>query len=111
MENKSVREIILENNWQELSPTEIVALINAPKTVLVERMIGIGTVLKYIGPEVDAADPVWNSATFTARYAVIYDNTATNKDLVLLIDFGADKSPSNGDFSIVFNAAGVFTLA
>ena len=59
----------------------------------------------------DAADPVWTSSTFTARYAVIYDDTATNKDLMLLIDFGSDKSPSNGDFSIVFNAAGIFTLA
>lgn len=28
----------------------------------------------------------WSSATFTAKYLVVYDNTATNKDLLLVVD-------------------------
>ena len=60
--------------------------------------------------KLDADDVVWPAATLTARYAVLYDDTAPNKDLILLIDFLADKSPSNGDLSLIFNAAGIFTL-
>lgn len=58
----------------------------------------------------DANDLSWTSATFTARYGVIYDFTATNKDLVMLIDFGGDKSPSNGTLTLLFNASGIFSL-
>ena len=58
----------------------------------------------------DADDVSWSSATFTARYAVIYDYTASTKDLVVLLDFGADKSPSNGTLALTFNASGIFRL-
>ncbi len=58
----------------------------------------------------DADDPEWTSATFTARYAAIYDYTAANDALVKLFDFGGDKSVSNGTFSIQFNESGVITL-
>lgn len=59
----------------------------------------------------DADDPQWVSATFTARYAVIYDETTVNKNLVKLFDFGADKPVSNGTFTIQFNALGILTLS
>jgi len=59
----------------------------------------------------DADDPVWNAATFDARYAVIYDDTAANDLLVCLIDFGGTKSVSNGTFTINFHADGIFTLS
>jgi len=61
----------------------------------------------------DAADVVWASATFTARYAVIYKSTGTaaTSPLIALIDFGADKSPSAEDFTIVWNAAGILRTA
>lgn len=60
----------------------------------------------------DADDVSWTSSTITARYAVIYDDTpATNatKPLIAYIDFGSDQSSSSGTFSIVWDAAGIFT--
>ena len=60
----------------------------------------------------DATDVSWTSATFTARYAVIYDDTPASPldPLVCLIDFGTDKSVTAGTFTIQFHANGIFTL-
>jgi len=59
----------------------------------------------------DADDPSWTEASFTARYAVIYSDTAGNDELVCLIDFSENKTVSNGTFTIQFNESGIFTLA
>jgi len=59
----------------------------------------------------DAADVSWTSATFTARYAVLYDDTAANDPLVKLFDFSANKSCSNGTFTVQFNASGILTIS
>lgn len=55
MTHAEIREAILTNGWQGLSPGDIAALLNEPKTVLVERMIGIGTVMDALGPADGAA--------------------------------------------------------
>lgn len=55
MTHAQIREAILINGWQGKSPGEIAALLNEPKTVLVERMIGIGTVMDALGPTDGAA--------------------------------------------------------
>jgi hypothetical protein len=63
--------------------------------------------------KLDATDVSWTSATFTARYAVIYDDTpstSATKPLIGYIDFGADQSPSNGTLAITFDAAGIATV-
>jgi hypothetical protein len=52
---------------------------------------------------VDFADSSWTSATFTARGALIYNSTQSNKSVVVL-DFGSDKSVSAGTFTVVFPA-------
>jgi hypothetical protein len=61
----------------------------------------------------DATDPAWAASTFTAYFAVIYDTTvhATNNNLICCIDFGGAKTVSAGTFTIVFDAAGIITLA
>ena len=47
-----------------------------------------------------------------ARYAAIWDDTVTNDLLIGWIDFGEDKTAGDGtDFKIIWNAAGIFTLA
>lgn len=59
----------------------------------------------------DADDVAWPNSTITARYAVIYDDAgATDADKLLLgyVDFGQNMSSSNGDFRIVWDAAGIF---
>lgn len=57
----------------------------------------------------DAADVTWSSSTITARYAVIYSVTNNNR-LICVIDFVTDKSSSNGDFTIQWNAQGIINL-
>jgi len=59
----------------------------------------------------DAADVSWASSTITARYAVIYVDTGTSSTsaLIAYVDFGSDQSSSSGTFSIVWDAAGIFT--
>jgi len=61
----------------------------------------------------DADDTTWSSSTITARYAVIYDSTPgsdATRPLVCYVDFGQDMSSSAGNFSIVWDSAGIFTV-
>lgn len=53
---------------------------------------------------VDFNDTTWSSATITARGALIYNSSKSNKAIAVL-DFGSDKSASNGNFTINFPAA------
>ena len=53
----------------------------------------------------DFADTTWASSTITARGAVIYNEDTSGDTSVLVLDFGADKSSSSGDFKIAFPAA------
>ena len=55
MTHAEIREAILTNGWQGLPPGDIAALLNEPQVVLVERMIGIGTVMDALGPADGAA--------------------------------------------------------
>jgi hypothetical protein len=52
----------------------------------------------------DFADVTWSTATITARGALIYNSSKSNK-AVLVLDFGSDKTSTAGDFTIVFPAA------
>ena len=52
----------------------------------------------------DFADTTWSSATITARGALIYNSSASNAAVVVL-DFGADKTSTAGDFTIQFPTA------
>lgn len=58
---------------------------------------------------VDFDDEVFSSVTLTARGALIYNTTTAGgsgtTDAVAVLDFGADKSATSGDFTIVFPTA------
>ena len=43
----------------------------------------------------------WTGASFTARAALIYNSSQSNKSVAVL-DFGADKTVSNDTFQIIF---------
>lgn len=61
----------------------------------------------------DATDPSWTSATFTARRAFFYVDTAgasSTDTLLCWNDFGADETVSAGTFTIVLDSAGIFTV-
>jgi hypothetical protein len=53
----------------------------------------------------DFADTTWSSATITARGALLYNDSASGDPTCLVLDFGADKSSSSGDFTVQFPAA------
>ena len=57
----------------------------------------------------DADDPTWTSANFTARGALIYNGSNSNKAIAVL-DFGADFTIGGGTFKIVFPAAGTSSI-
>jgi hypothetical protein len=52
----------------------------------------------------DFADTTWSTATITARGALIYKSGGGNP-AVAVLDFGADKTSTAGDFQIQFPAA------
>ena len=62
----------------------------------------------------DVDDQAWTSSTITARYAVIYDDTSANKNLLaycLLDSTPADVTTTSGTLTVAIHASGVFTLA
>ena len=52
----------------------------------------------------DFADTSFTSSTITARGALIYNSSQSNK-AVCVLDFGSDKSSTSGTFSIIFPTA------
>jgi len=57
----------------------------------------------------DFADLTFSNATVTARGAIIYNSTtaggSSTTDAVVVLDFGADKTSTAGDFTIQFPTA------
>ena len=54
---------------------------------------------------VDFDNVTWSSATFTAAFAAIYNNSTvdgTQNRLVVVLDFFGAKTATNGDFTIAF---------
>jgi hypothetical protein len=52
----------------------------------------------------DFNDTTWSTATITARGALIYNSTQSDK-AVAVLDFGSDKTSTAGDFTIIFPTA------
>ena len=74
-----------------------------------------GSALTNVSPSLDGTtgitdfvDLTFSSATITARGCLIYNDTNSDKS-VACIDFGGDKTSTNGDFTIVFPAAAAST--
>ena len=53
---------------------------------------------------VDFADLTFSSVTLTADSALIY-KSSSNNEAVLVLDFGGDKTATNGDFVVQFPTA------
>ena len=52
---------------------------------------------------VDFSDTSWTTATITARGALIYNSSKSNK-AVAVLDFGSDKTSTAGTFTVQFPA-------
>jgi len=70
--------------------------------------ISTGTEAAYF----NADDPLWTDSTFTARYAVFYDDTTTFPADVLMCmyDFEAEQFVNNGSFRLTLNPQGLFKI-
>jgi len=57
----------------------------------------------------DSDDPIWTNATFTARYAVFYDDTTTFPRDVLMFfyDLDANQIVNNGSFRLRIDSSGI----
>ena len=71
-----------------------------------------GNTLTRVNPSLDGttaitdfADTTWSSSTITARGALIFNEDTSGDTSVLVLDFGADKTSTAGDFTIAFPAA------
>lgn len=53
----------------------------------------------------DFADRDWTTATFTARGAMVYNDTSATDKSVFILDFGADKTVDNGTLTIQWPTA------
>jgi hypothetical protein len=59
---------------------------------------------------VDFDNPEWTSASFTARGALIYNDTTAGDNSIAVLDFGGDFTVSSGTFRIVFPAPGAAAI-
>lgn len=50
-------------------------------------------------------DSSWTASSFTARGALIYKYNGTTNPAVCVLDFGSDKTTTNGTFTVQFPAA------
>jgi len=66
---------------------------------LTNNGVAVGSNIAYV----DFADLTFSSVTLTADSALIYKGTSN--EAVLVLDFGGDKTATNGDFVIQFPAA------
>lgn len=62
---------------------------------------------------IDAADPQWSSASFTARKVVFYKDTgsAATSPLLAVGDFGSDVTVTASTFQVALPATGIFNHA
>lgn len=56
----------------------------------------------------DGDNVAWTSSTIDARYAVIYESGSGK--LLAYVDFGENKSSSNGTFEIQWSTDGIFKI-
>lgn len=99
-----------DNVWADVSVNEISGTgYTAGGAALASKAVTQAATTKF-----DAADTAWTTATFTAYYAVLYDDTITTPtadDLICSFDFGGAKTVTSGTFTVQWATAGIITLA
>ena len=63
----------------------------------------IGINSKALEAYVSFNNPSWTSASFTCRGALIYNASKANRSIAVL-NFGADRTVTNGTFTVTFPA-------
>lgn len=91
----------IHDRWTDVSPYEVSgAGYTSPGLAMTSVLLSEISGVCYV----DADDPQWTGASFTARYMVIYDSD-TNF-LLCLMDFGSNKTASGSTFTYEFDPLG-----
>lgn len=100
------------DSWSEVSANEVSGTgysaggeLLGTKTVTVDDANDRGAF--------DAADTTWGSSTITARYAVVYNDSATTPTadcLIACYDFSTDQESASGNFTLQYAAAGLILI-
>ena len=93
--------------WADVSANEITGTgYTATGTALTGKAVTEAATTKF-----DGTDTAWTNASFSAYYAVLYDDTLAADDLICSFDFGGAKTVSDGTFTVVWSADGILTLS
>jgi hypothetical protein len=105
MQASYVPNIDTQLRYSDISGSELTA--GGGYTVGGQELLGRSTSYDAAANEYNliATDPAWGpGATFSARYAVVYEMATTDKYLWSLLDFGSLFSVSSGTFQIDFTS-------
>ena len=91
------------------STNEISNTSGSAYTAKGEALTSVTPVLSTDTAVCDFADVSWTSASFTANGCLIFNDSASGDPAVCAVAFGADKTVSNGTFTIQFPAAAAST--
>ncbi len=116
MDSDTFKVALLDDNHSFTSTDDTWADVSANEVSATGYTAGGGTL---DNPSITEADPFkWDAddetwtitGSMTAYHAVIYD-TSNSDSLVCSIDFGEEKTATDGDFKITWNASGIITIS
>jgi hypothetical protein len=95
-----------DNVWADVSANEMAGTgYTADGVVLAGKAVVQAATTSF-----DGTDSAWTTATFTAYFGVLWDNTLAADDLICCFDFGGAKTVTAGTFTIQWHANGIITL-
>lgn len=99
--------------WADVSADEITEADNDGYTAGGQEITSKQLTQSSYTTTFDGADVTWPNSFINAYYAVVYNDTPTdntNKDLLTIIDFEGEEVSENGDFTISWDASGIFQV-
>ena len=112
LEANTLKVALYDNTATLSSATTVYAVANEVTgtnyTAGGETMTGMAVTLDGSTAIFDADNVSWANATITAQAAVIYNNSLSNAAIAVL-DFGGNKTSTNGTFEIQFPNANAST--
>ena len=99
--SKEYRWVQVEAENAEAAQDQVWVMVGDGYTAGGNTLAGATVSLSGTTAFVDFSDTTWNTATITARGALIYNSSKSNKAIAVL-DFGSDKTTTAGDFTVQF---------
>lgn len=95
------------NTWSQVSVGEV----DGTGYVAGGSALTTKSVTQASSTKFDADDVSWAGSTITARYAILYNTSMANNDLIACVDFGSDKTTSGTTFTIQWSSSGIITIS